>query len=235
MEFSIAIPTFNEAGNIVPLLARLSTLLEGRDFEIIVADDDSPDLTWRAAADFAKDHPRVKVIRRTGREKGLSMSVLDAFRAAEGDILLVMDGDGQHDESCVPGMLALAEANDMVVGSRFAPGASIEEDWPFHRLLASRFAIFAAKLLLGLGVSDPMSGFFAVRREKFLRISARMGAEGFKIMLETLYLLKKADPGCHVAEMPIRFRRREKGESKLGFGVALDLLKMILRLKFGRG
>ncbi|HPN83693.1 MAG TPA: polyprenol monophosphomannose synthase [Victivallales bacterium] len=234
-ELSIIIPTYNEAENILTIISRLIARLDDIcDYEIIVSDDDSPDGTWRLVQDLSEKNPRVKLLRRIGRKKGLSQSVVDGFHQSDGKILLVMDGDGQHDESCLPGIIELSKENDMVIGSRFAENSIIEDKWPAYRLLASKVAIFTASLLLGVRISDPMSGFFTVSKEAFNTVSPHIKAEGFKIMLEILCILKRKKPSCKIAETGIKFRKREKGSSKLGLGVTLNLIKMILRLKISR-
>ncbi|HPO89554.1 MAG TPA: polyprenol monophosphomannose synthase [Victivallales bacterium] len=237
-EFSIIIPTYNEAENIVPLLKDITKILgsQSQNYEIIVSDDNSPDLTWQIVENFAIESksPNIKIFRRLGKEKGLSRSVVDAFNVASGDILIVMDGDRQHEETCLLELIKIADNFDMVIGSRFTKGAKIAAKWPFYRKIASKIAIFATNFILGTTISDPMSGFFSIKNEKYQRLSPYIKAEGFKIMLEILYFLKKNDKNAKITEIPIKFRNREKGESKLGILVILDLFKMILRLKFHR-
>jgi dolichol-phosphate mannosyltransferase len=231
-KLSVIIPTFNEAENIAPLLSRLSTVLNSKhEYEIIVSDDDSPDGTWQIVKEFSKQNPCVRLIHRKGKKKGLSLSVIDAFSESNGEILLVMDGDGQHDESIIPEMIAVAQDKDMVIGSRFMRNSTIEENWPIYRLGASKTAIFLLSALLGIKLSDPMSGCFAVSKNALSIVSPYLKGEGFKIMLEILYVLMKKSPDSRISEFGIKFKKREKGESKLGIAVGLDFLKMIFRLR----
>jgi dolichol-phosphate mannosyltransferase len=228
---SIVIPTYNEAENILSLLEEIKQTLSSRyDYEIIVADDDSPDGTWRLVDSAAKNDNTLKLLRRNGK-RGLGPSIVDGFRRAKGEILLVMDGDGQHGAKCLPKLIDSAMENDMVVGTRFADGGLIDGRWPFYRLAASWLAARAASFMLRVNVSDPMSGFFAVRKSAFDNIAHLLNPEGFKIMLEILFLLKKKRPDCRISEVGIRFKKRSAGHSKLGLGVILSYFKMLLRLK----
>jgi dolichol-phosphate mannosyltransferase len=232
VKYSIAIPTYNESENIAELLELLAKVLKGRDYEIIVADDDSPDRTWEIVEEAAKRDSRVRSLRRVGVERGLSPSVVDAFDQAEGDILAVMDGDMQHDESYLPALLDAAEAADIVVGSRRAKGGGVEGGWPISRRLASASAATAAKILLGTTVSDPMSGYFAVKRSFYRDIRGDLDPKGFKILLELLYLGRKR--GAEIAEIGIFFRSRRAGKSKLGPKVVLQYFASLLKMRFAR-
>jgi dolichol-phosphate mannosyltransferase len=231
---SIIIPTYNEAENILSLLEEIKQTLSSRyDYEIVIADDDSTDGTWRLVESAAKNDQTLKLLRRKGK-RGLGPSIVDGFRRAKGDILLVMDGDGQHDAKCLPKLIDSAMENDMVVGTRFADGGLIEGKWPFYRLAASRLAARAAFFMLRVNVSDPMSGFFAVRKNAFDDIANLLNPEGFKIMLEILFLLRKKCPDRKISERGIRFKKRRAGHSKLGIGVILSYFKMLWRLKMLR-
>jgi dolichol-phosphate mannosyltransferase len=186
---SIVIPTYNEKANILILIDRLVSILDGKDFEIIVADDNSPDLTWQIVDEYSKKDSRVHCLRRT-HNKGLSPSIVDGFDIAKGEYLCVMDGDLQHDESCILKMLSDAEKCDLVLGTRYSAGGGIEGGWPFHRRIASNTATMMARVMLGVKVSDPMSGFFIVRASSYRRIRPYLNPRGFKILLEILYLLQ---------------------------------------------
>jgi dolichol-phosphate mannosyltransferase len=229
---SIIIPTYNEAGNIVFLITKITEILkEKHDYEIIVADDDSPDGTWKLVEEISQRDDRIKLLRRIGKKKGLSPSIVDAFKTASGDVFIVMDADGQHDVSCLPVMIDVSNDNDMVIGTRFASDGAIEDNWPFYRLLASRLAAFAARAALKVNASDPMSGFFAISKDAFESVSQYLDPEGFKIMLELLFLLKKTNPDARVFETGIKFKSRKTGQSKLGTGVVFSYFKMLMRLR----
>ncbi len=229
-EISIVIPTLNERENILQLLPRLEQVLAGRGFEIIVADDDSADRTWEAAAAYGETKPWVKSLRRQ-QNPGLSPAVVEGFDGASGRILCCMDADLQHDENALPEMLRQAAECDMVVGSRYTPGGAIEGNWPWYRRLASHGAGAMARLILGVRVSDPMSGFFMVRADRYRQIRPHLDPRGFKIMLEILYNLQRQVPGAAVREVPINFRCRGHGTSKVSTKVTLQFVQSLLRMR----
>ena len=213
---SLIIPTFNERDNIQPLLEKLSSVL-GRDlYEIIVVDDNSPDQTAQKVREFAKQNPRIRLLVRTDRY-GLSSAVIDGFKISQGNILGAMDADHSHDVSILPMMVKLIEDGkaDCAVGSRRIPGGG-EKDWPWDRRLYSELATFAARMLAGVSIKDPMSGYFCVSRTVFERTRNELKPRGYKILLEILAKAGKIS----VAELPYVFTDRQYGKSKLSAGVA---------------
>src|SRR5207245_1192292 len=156
MKLSVVTPTFNEADNILQFLSELRQHLGQCDYEIIVVDDDSPDLTWKvAAAETVAGDRHVRVLRRTGR-RGLGNSVIDGFKYSVGDTLACIDADLQHDPAIIPHMLAALERGaDMVVASRYVEGGGTG-GWGLVRLAGSKFATWLAKLMLGIRIHDPM-------------------------------------------------------------------------------
>ena len=229
--YSIIIPTYNEKENIGKLLSKLESVLADMDYEIIVADDDSPDMTWKEVAEFAEKNSRISLIRREGKERGLSQSIVDGFNNAEGEIFAVMDGDLQHDESFLPQMLQEGEEYDLVLGTRHSDGGRIEAEWPFLRRAASRTATFAAKIILGISVTDPMSGYFVVRKEIYDGIKVRLNPRGFKIFLEILFQSRRHYPALKIKETGIIFRPRTAGKSKLGMKVVFQYLFSLLKMR----
>jgi len=221
--FSLVLPTYNEADNIARVVAAVCGVLEGREFEIIVADDDSPDRTWEAAEQLGD--PRVRALRRT-KNPGLSPAVVDAFGIAKGELLGVMDADMQHDEAVLPQMIDALETNEFVVGSRAAPNGSYG-DWSAHRRIASWAASAMARTLLGVRIADPMAGYFVLRRGVFERAKPRLSPKGFKIMLEIL-CLARPEP---YAEIGFTFRARAAGESKLSTRVAGQYVRSLFELR----
>ena len=160
---SLVLPTYNEAENIPELLPQIKKVLKKVPHEIIVVDDNSPDETWRVAQELAHNTDNVHVIRRIDR-RGLSSAVIDGFLAAKGDVLMVMDADGQHDMEKLPELYEAAQKNNgIAIGSRYVKGGSIGE-WDEQRYFMSRMATGLAKKLCKVQVQDPMSGFFAVTR-----------------------------------------------------------------------
>lgn len=227
MKLSVITPTYNEAKNIDRFLDEVSRALEGLDYEVIVADDDSPDLTWQRVQEIAVTNPRVKVLRRTSN-RGLSAAVIDGFSSATGDVVVCMDADLQHDPAALPKMFAkIQQGADLVVGSRYVAGGSVGEWGPFRRL-TSWSATKMAQILLSARLTDPMSGFFMMRREDFLRVRENLNVAGFKILLEIVAKLKPKA----LAEVPIVFRTRVAGESKLSGRVIFQYLQQLWRLSF---
>ena len=221
--FTLVLPTYNEAENIAGCIDAVCRALAGRDFEIIVADDDSPDETWRIAEKL--NNPRVRVLRRTSNP-GLSPAVVDAFNIARGDLLGVMDADLQHDERILPKMIDALADHDFVAGSRHMPGGSVG-DWSLHRRITSWTAAKMAHVLIHAPLTDPMTGFFAIRREVFDRAKPHLAPRGFKISLELLCL---GQPKA-TAEIPYTFRPRQAGQSKLSAKVMKQYITTLLDLR----
>ena len=203
---SIVIPTYNEAGSLPTLVQRLGSALGGRDWELIVVDDGSPDGTADLAAAMAPRLP-VRVVRRPGK-LGLASAVLDGFRAATGDILVCMDADLSHPPEVVPHLVdALTGGADLAVGSRYVAGGGVE-DWPLKRRIVSRVACLMGNALVP--VRDATSGFFALRRSVIDGV--HLNPIGFKIGFEVIARGRYAT----VVEVPYTFRDREHGSSKFG-------------------
>ncbi len=223
---SLILPTYNEAANIGNLLEVLDGVLVHVPHEIIVVDDDSPDRTWKVATEFSKLRGCIKVIRRTGR-KGLSSAVVDGFDAAHGDMLAVMDADGQHDAALLLRLVHhLQHGADIAVGSRYAPGGSVGS-WVADRRIISNVGTFFAKLLSQVRVSDPLGGFFVLRTSLYRTIRPKLHATGFKILLEILAAVPRT---VRLVEEPLVFRMRLHGQSKLSFGVHLAFIAQVIRL-----
>jgi len=227
----MVIPTYNEARNIAELLNLLGSVLNaalGGAYELIVVDDDSPDGTWKIAGEIAGRDSRIKVLRRIG-ERGLSTAVVRGWQVAEGEVLGVIDGDLQHPPK-VAGELwsAVAQGADMAVASRRVKGGGVDR-WNLWRRMSSRGAQLIGLALLPEvtgSVSDPMSGFFLVRRPVLEGVP--LSPRGFKILLE---VLGRARP-CRVAEVGYVFCCREDGASKATLRVFWDYLLQLLRLRF---
>jgi dolichol-phosphate mannosyltransferase len=222
-------PTYNEADNITPLLTDLDTALAPLTYEIIVADDDSPDRTWEIAETYADDHPEVKVLRRF-HDKGLSPAVLAAMEVARGDVFVVIDADRQHDEAIIPLMYdqIANQGADIAVGSRGAENGSYGE-WSRFRRFVSWVAATIARLFLRVPVSDPMSGFFAISRPAYERLAGQINPRGFKIFLEFI----GRGPDLKVVEVGYHFRMRTAGETKLNSSVIRNYLLAVFDLRFG--
>ena len=203
---SIVTPTYNEAGSIPLLAERLHAALAGREWELVVVDDGSPDGTADIAEALAPRIP-VRVVRRAGKA-GLASAVVAGFDAARGDVLLVMDADLSHPPEVVPALAdAIANGADLAVGSRYVKGGGVM-DWPLKRRVVSRMACLMGNTLVP--VRDATSGFFALRRSVIEGV--QLNPIGFKIGFEVIAR------GHHkaVVEVPYTFRDRELGSSKFG-------------------
>lgn len=228
-DISVIVPTFNERDNLPEILTRIHTALNGRvPFEMIVVDDDSPDLTWQLAHDLRQTFPQLRVLRRI-EKKGLSSAVVDGFLMATGAKLAVIDADLQHDASILPEFSAELEQHDFVVGSRKADGGGID-GWSKRRRFVSWSATVLANTVLGTYLNDPMSGYFGVRRDVFERILPEINPKGFKILLELIHRAGSRK----IKEVGYTFKPRLHGQSKLSTSVVLDFLFGIFSLKFGR-
>ena len=212
LELSIVVPTFNEAANVTELLARLRAVLGEEGWEVVFVDDDSPDETAARVRDIARSDRRVRCVQRIGR-RGLSSACIEGMLATAAPFIAVMDADLQHDEAILPTMLEILKSDraDVVVGTRYAHGGSTG-DWDERRAGMSRLATAAGRFLVRANVSDPMSGFFMLRREVLDASVHRLSALGFKILLD---ILASAPHTLRVAEVPFTFRKRHAGDSKL--------------------
>ncbi len=224
MKLSVISPTLNEAENVSRLVEQLEGALGDIDYEILIVDDDSPDLTWSIAEKISSTNPRVRTLRRI-QNPGLSVAVIDGFSAASGDVVACIDADLQHDPSILPRMLDELQGVDVVVGSRHIDGGSTGK-WNWLRRLESWIATKTAQLLLGVNLKDPMSGYFLVWRKDFVAVKEHLDGKGFKILLEILARLH----GSRVKEVPYTFRPRTHGESKLSSKVVLLYIQQLWRL-----
>lgn len=228
-ELSLVIPTFNEAGSVGPLVERLEAALTGISWEALFVDDDSPDGTAEIIGRMAEQRPNLRCLKRVGR-RGLSSACIEGFAGTSGPIIAVMDADLQHDEALLPRMLAMLKRGEaeLVSGSRYMPGGGIGE-FSFWRACISSGGNRVARALLGLGLSDPMSGFFMFKREILQRCDLQgLSGAGFKILLE---LLAAADPPVVFRELPYVFRPRHAGSSKFNPRIGLLFLKSLLQLR----
>ncbi len=210
---SIVVPTLNEADNVEPLFLQIMAALPTCQ-EIVVVDDGSTDGTRERLRLLAKNFP-LRVVERDQPSLGLSGAVIAGARAASGEILVVMDADLSHPPSEIPGLLnPLWQGRaDMVIGSRYVSGGTTP-GWPIYRKIMSRVAAGVAYPLTG--VHDSMCGFFAIPRALLLELAPR--ATGFKIAFEAIV---RGGRGLRVLEVPITFRDRTRGKSKMNLGVAL--------------
>ena len=223
-ELSVVVPTYNERANIPILVERLAHVLAGCDWEVLFVDDNSPDGTAAVARALGETDGRVRCMRRIGR-RGLAGACLEGMLGSQARYLAVMDADLQHDESLLAAMLERLRAGncDLVVASRYLGGGSAA-GLSKQRARASRFANMLVHRLLGIDLTDPMSGHFMIRRDAFEPLAPAISSQGFKILLDIL----ATKPGSlRVVELPSSFHERRHGESKLDSKVALDFAALL--------
>ena len=224
-ELSVVVPTFKERANVPLLVEKLAQTLPGVDWEVIFVDDNSPDGTAAAARAIGATDYRVRCIRRIGR-RGLAGACIEGMLASQAGYVAVMDADLQHDERLLTGMLEkLRGDTDLAVASRYVAGGSAAGLSSAGREHASRLSTKLAQRLLGVTLSDPMSGFFMIRRERFEELAPRLTTQGFKILLD---IAATARGTLRIAELPLVFAERQHGESKLDTRVALDFVALII-------
>jgi dolichol-phosphate mannosyltransferase len=223
-ELTIVVPTFNEKANIPLLVERLAQLLTSCDWEVMFVDDNSPDGTAAAARAIGANDSRVRCIRRIGR-RGLAGACLEGMLASQARYVAVMDADLQHDEGLLVPMLEALRAGraDVAVASRYLYGGSAA-GLSKQRSRVSRGSNTLVRLLLGIDLTDPMSGHFMIRRDALEAIAPSLSTQGFKILLD---ILATARGSLRTIELPSTFRERQHGESKLDSKIALDFAALV--------
>ncbi|WP_417579982.1 glycosyltransferase [Pelagibacterium sp.] len=226
---SVIVPTFNERDNIAPLIEKLEVALAGTEFEVIIVDDNSPDGTADLAKQIATEKPYVRCIHRVGR-RGLSSACIEGMASSAAEFVAVIDADHQHDEAILPKMLEQARAGaDIVVGSRYTGEGSSQEGFSSSRQKGSELATRLSGILTGKALSDPMSGFFLLRRSLFNEIVPRLSREGFKILLDIVATgNRQLKRKLTITEVPYTFRPRFAGESKMSALVVAQFLGLIV-------
>jgi dolichol-phosphate mannosyltransferase len=220
---SVVVPTYRESANVPVLFERVKAALEGVPWEMIVVDDDSPDGTAEIAFSLAAADSRMRCLRRVNRS-GLAGAVVEGWMASSADLVAVIDGDLQHDETILPEMYrALAGGlGNLAIGTRAVDerrgGLS-----PARQKLSDLGAWFFRRVT-GTPVTDPMSGFFMIRREIVTGLAPRLSSDGFKILVDVLL---SAGGDLKIVEIPYVFRERLRGQSKLTPLVGLDFLGLV--------
>lgn len=234
IQFSLVIPTYNEATNIQSIVRILSQLLDQfipGTYELIIVDDDSPDRTWEVACSLIPEYSQLRVMRRQ-HERGLSSAVIRGWQVARGQVLGVIDGDLQHPPQVLLQLLSAIKAGaDLAVASRHVQGGGVSS-WSFARRFLSRGAQLLGLILLpGVleRVSDPMSGYFIVRRSCIANVI--LNPVGYKILIEVLGRGKVRQ----IAEVGYVFQERQEGESKVTWKQYLEYLQHLLRLRLSQG
>jgi dolichol-phosphate mannosyltransferase len=227
---SVIVPCYNERPNVAPMIAKLDAALRGIDWEVIYVDDNSPDGTTAEVRRIARIDPRVRCIRRVGR-RGLASAVIEGALSSSATYVAVIDGDLQHDETRLPVMLAELRSGqyDLAVASRHVEGgnnAGLANRW---RHALSDGGIWLAQKILPVKLTDPMSGFFMLRRAMFEQLATQLTGQGFKILLD---LVLSAPTPLRVKEVPAAFHERVAGESKLDAQVMLQFAGLLLDKTF---
>ena len=231
--FSLVIPTYNECKNVKSIVEQLSRLLDGiipGDYELIVVDDDSPDRTWEVALSLTAEYPQLRVMRRSD-ERGLSTAVIRGWQASRGEVLGVIDADLQHPPETLLQLLAeIQRGADLAAASRHIAEGGVS-DWSVIRRFLSRGAQTVGLIILPgvVGrVSDPMSGYFMVRRTCIA--GKTLNPAGYKILIE---VLGRGDIRW-IGEVGYVFQERQAGESKVTGKQYIEYLRHLLILRFAR-
>ncbi|MFP5275280.1 glycosyltransferase [Coleofasciculus sp.] len=234
LRFSLIIPTYKEAKNIPQIVEQLSQLLDSQlagDYELIVVDDNSPDDTWKVALELTADYPQLQVMRRID-ERGLSTAVIRGWQVARGEVLGVIDADLQHPPELLLQLWGeIQRGADLAVASRHVEGGGVS-DWSIIRRFLSRGAQTIGLILLPgvVGrVSDPMSGYFMVRRQCL--VGRPLSPLGYKILIEVLGRGRVP----WIGEVGYVFQERQAGESKVTWKQYVEYLQHLLRLRLSLG
>jgi dolichol-phosphate mannosyltransferase len=234
-QVSIIIPTYNESQNIISILKSIgSNLPKNLLTQAIIVDDNSPDGTGKIVEDYMKNLKKmanytIEIIHRKAKD-GLGSAILNGIQHAKGDTIVVMDSDFSHPPQIIPKLIESVKKYqfDIAVASRYIKGGNIQ-GWSLKRKLMSKFATLIAKKGLGIDAKDPMSGFFAFKKN--ILNGLNIDAIGYKILLEILVKTKNVT----ITEIPYTFQDREFGSSKLNFKTILDYYKSVWKLyRYGK-
>lgn len=222
MHISVIIPTYNEAENLPNMVSALFTL--PLDLDLVVVDDKSPDGTGRLADELAAQNPdRIQVIHRAGK-LGLRTAYLEGIRVAlekGAQAIAQMDADFSHDPAALPAMAVCLDTCDVVLGSRYIPGGSVDEHWPLWRKGLSAWGNFYARTILGMKLRDVTTGYRLWKRETLLGMPLeRLRGNGYVFLVEMIYLAYCL--GFRIGESPIYFADRRWGKSKMSLRIQLE-------------
>lgn len=228
----VILPTYDEAANVRSMVEALDPKLTHEGDRILIVDDNSPDGTGRIADEIAAENPRVKVLHRRFKE-GLGPAYLDGFRVAlEGgaDLIVQMDADFSHDPAYLPRLLAASEMADLVIGSRYVPGGGITE-WGQVRRLLSRGGSLYSRAILRVPVRDLTGGFKCFRREVLESIDLnQVAASGYSFQVEMTWRVARG--GFSIMEVPITFRERRQGDSKMTTAIVAEAAWRVPAMRF---
>jgi dolichol-phosphate mannosyltransferase len=222
---SLVIPTYNERENIEQILLETARVLDRIPCEIIVVDDDSPDLGWRLVEQLRAAMPQVRLVRRMRQTRDQAQSLIEGFRVSRGQVLGKMDADGSHDPAALIAMLnAIDSGFEVAIGSRYVHGHRPGGRLP--RRFLSRMSAALVRWLLWLEITDPLSGFWLIKRQVYQRAAMGDVSRGYKLLLAICVRGRVRK----VAEIPIKFRERRHGRSKLSAMVLFRAARLALSL-----
>lgn len=227
------LPTYNEAENL-PKLIEAIFALPGEDISLLVVDDNSPDGTGQIADQLVTQYPdRLTVIHRKGKQ-GLASAYIEGMQHAlelDIDAIGMMDSDFSHAPEKLPEMISALEDADLVIGSRYIPGGSVDHDWPFWRKALSAWGNFYARGILGLSVKDVTTGYRLWRKEKMETFPLdRVLSSGYVFTVEIIYIATKL--GFRIVEVPIYFADRKWGKSKMNFRIQVEAAFRVWQVYF---
>ncbi|MFK4811200.1 glycosyltransferase family 2 protein [Devosia sp. ZW T5_3] len=223
-QLAVIVPSYNERGNIELLYEKLAIALGDTAWEMIVVDDNSPDGTADVVNELSRVYANVRCLRRFGR-RGLASACIEGMAVTSAPYVAVIDADLQHDEAILPTMLEAAlNGADLVIGSRFIGGGSAGDGLSKTRLSGSQLATKLAVMIAGQDVSDPMSGFFLMRRDAALKAAPKLASDGFKILIDLIVTSSRMGSPLKIAEVPYVFRPRHAGESKMNPLIVIQYL-----------
>ena len=229
----IVIPTYNEIENLPLMIPRLEALQLG--LEILIVDDGSPDGTGAWVREQQKTKPHLHLIERSGKQ-GLGSAYVRGFRFAlerDYDFVFEMDADFSHDPAYIPDFLEAVREADLVIGSRYIRGVNVV-NWPMSRLLLSYFANMYARWITGMPVKDATGGFKCFRTSALRKLNLDgISSGGYSFQIEVYYKLWKK--GCRLKEIPIIFKDRTAGTSKMSGGIVREALFLLIKLRLGGG
>ena len=222
MKITVVIPTYNEAENLPKLVSALFSL--PLDLRLLVVDDNSPDGTGKLADELSQKYPnRIEVLRRPGK-MGLRSAYLNGFQKildSDAQAIVQMDADFSHDPAVLTEMTKLLEANDVVLGSRYVTGGSVDKKWPIWRKWLSAFGNFYARSILGLPLHDVTTGYRMWRSATLKQMPfERIQATGYIFLVEMIYLAHCLE--FKIGEVPIYFADRRFGKSKMSFKIQME-------------
>jgi len=230
-QITVVVPTYNEREN----LADIAAAITDQGYFLCVVDDGSPDGTGAIADSLSATDPRISVIHRP-RKEGLGPAYTEAFNAliaGESRVIIEMDADFSHDPADLPRLVeAVEDGADLAIGSRYVAGGSTP-DWPIVRQLVSKTGNLYARIMLGIPIRDATAGFRAFRREALAQLPyEKAEASGYGFQVEMAW--RAVEKGLNVVEVPIAFRDRTRGKSKMGLAIVTEAMWLVTVWGFGR-